>query len=94
MQGLDIGEVMVGLKRRMEQRDGDLFARYGFEKTADFIRFYQRLSVILVQNLGEAGDQIEPVWWQNNDSRHLLATKMGTMLRSLIQSDDSPSYFY
>lgn len=92
MQGLEIGEVMGGFKWRMEQRDVDLFARYGFEKPADFIRYYQRLSVILVQNLGEEPVKQGPAWWQNNDSRHPLVMRVGTVLRGLVATDGSLAF--
>src|SRR4051794_32505052 len=90
MQELEIGEVMAGLKRGMEKGGGGVFWGYGFEKPADFIRYYQRLSAILVQNLSVEGR--EPVWWQNSDSRHPLAAKVATMLRELVAADSSVAY--
>jgi hypothetical protein len=89
MHELDVGQVMLDLKRRAEQRDADLFSRYGFGKPADFIRYYQRLSAILVQSLHEQGSNSSPLWWQNNDARHPLPSKVVNLLRSLITADTS-----
>ncbi len=95
MHELDIGQMMLGLKQRVEQRDDALFSRYHFSKPADFIRFYQRLSAILVQSLHEQGSNRSPLgwqnslWWQNNDARHPLPSKVSNLLRSLITTDAS-----
>jgi hypothetical protein len=92
MPELDIGQVVLGLKRRVEQRDADLFARYGFAKPADFLRYYQRVSAILVQSLYEPGPDRSFLLWQNKDTRHPLPSKVATLLRSLISADRSQSF--
>lgn len=91
MQELEIGRVMIDLKRRAEQRDAGLFARHGFEKPADFIRYYQRVSAILIQNPhGQVANR--PLsWWQNNDTRHPFPSRVTHLLPSLIQADTSPA---
>lgn len=89
---LDIGQVMLGLKRRVEEREATLFSRYGYEKPADFIRYFQRLSALLVQSLSEQGAQPSFVWWQNKDIRHPLPPKVVNHLRSCILSDASRSF--
>jgi hypothetical protein len=86
---IDVGQVMLDLKRRAEQRDAALFASYGFGKPADFIRHYQRLSAIVVQSLHEQEPNNSPLWWQNNDTRHPLPLKVTTLVRSLIAADTS-----
>jgi hypothetical protein len=86
---LDVGQLMLGLKRRAERRDADLFSRYGFGKPADFIRYYQRLSAILVQSLHEQGSNRSALWWQNNDTRHPFPSKVASLLRELITADTS-----
>jgi hypothetical protein len=86
---MEIDQVMVGLKRGVEQRDADLFARYGFGKPADFIRFYQRLSVILLQNPDTQAGSLSPILWRNKDAKHPLPTKITTLLRSLVTADHS-----
>jgi hypothetical protein len=89
---LDIGQVMRDLKRRAEQRDADLFARYGFGKPADLIRYYQRVSAILVQSLHEQRPHRAPIWWQNNDTRHPYPSKVANLLHALITADTSQSF--
>lgn len=87
---LDVGQVMLGLKRSVEQRDAGLYARYGFAKPADFIRYYQRVSAILVHPLHERAPAGSPLWWQNNDARRPLPPKVAVLLLSLIAADSSP----
>ena len=86
---VDIGALLVELKRRAEQRDPELFARHGFAKPADFIQHYQRLSAILLLNLREPTDNNPSVLWHNRDARHPLPTKVATTLRTLIAADPS-----
>jgi hypothetical protein len=90
----DVGQVMLGLKRSVEQRDALLFSRYGYEKPADFIRYYQRLSAMLIQSLSEQGTQPSFVWWQNKDIRHPLPSKVTHLLHSSIRSDASQAFPY
>jgi hypothetical protein len=89
MPELDVGQVMLDLKRSAEQRDADLFSRYGFGKPADFIRYYQRLSAIVVQSPHEQEPNRSPLLWQNNDTRHPFPSKIANPLRSLIKADRS-----
>jgi hypothetical protein len=86
---LDVGQIMVELRRRVEQRDADLFARYGFGKPADFIRYYQRLSAIVLQNPRTQGANSSPHIWQNKDARYSLPAKIATLLPSRIAADNS-----
>jgi hypothetical protein len=88
----DVGQVMLGLKHSVEQRDAALFSRYGYEKPADFIRVYQRLSAMLIQSLSEQGTQPSFIWWQNKDIRHPLPSKVTDLLRSCILSDSSQAF--
>jgi ribose 1,5-bisphosphokinase PhnN len=92
MHELDIGQMMLGLKQRVEQRDDALFSRYHISKPADFIRYYQRLSVILVQSLHEQGSNRSLLWWQNHDARYALPSKVANRLRSLITTDTSQPF--
>jgi hypothetical protein len=92
MPAVDIGQVMLDLKRGVEQRDDELFARYRFEKPADFIRYYQRVSAVLVQNLQVQEADNASLWWQNKDAKHPFPSKVTTLLRSLITADSSPSF--
>ncbi len=89
---LDVGQVMLDLKRRAEQRDAGLFSRYGYGKPADLIRYYQRVSAILVQSLHAQGPHRSPLWWQNNDARHPIPPRVVNLLRALITADTSPVF--
>ncbi len=86
---IEIEQLIPALKRRVEQRDAELLARHGFRNPADFMRSYQRLSAVLVQNLHapEAGESLTV--WSNNDARYPLSPKMVEILRSLIAADTS-----
>ncbi len=87
---LDVGEIMLDLKRRAEQRDGDLYARHGFRKPADFIRAYQRLSAILIQRLPAPSPP--PHLWQNNDAQAPLASAIAHRLGTLAAADTSKPF--
>ncbi|MBX2998479.1 MAG: hypothetical protein KF893_08195 [Caldilineaceae bacterium] len=88
----DVEQGMLGLKRSIEQREAPLFSRYGYEKPADFIRYYQRLSAMLIQSLSDQGMQPSFVWWQNKDIRHPFPSKVTNLLHSCIQSDASQAF--
>ncbi|MCB0116034.1 MAG: hypothetical protein KDD84_18170 [Caldilineaceae bacterium] len=90
--GLDIAQVMLDLKRSVEQRDAVLFSRYGYEKPADFIRFFQRLSAVFIQDLSVQGAGHSFIEWQNNDVRHPLPAKVTNHLRLCIAADSSRSF--
>jgi hypothetical protein len=89
---LDVGQIMLDLKRRVEQKDSQLFSRYRFGKPADFFRYFQRLSGILVQSLYEQTSAGSLLWWQNNDARYSLPSTIENRLRSLITGDNSLSF--
>lgn len=89
---LDLGQILLGLKRNIEQRDADLFARYGFTKPADFTRLYQRLSAVVLFSLRDAVDAKAMVLWLNKEARYALPSKVETRLRTLMAADDSPIF--
>jgi hypothetical protein len=86
---LEIEQTLLTLKRRAEQRDAELLARHGFRNPADFIRSYQRLSTVLVQNLQAPEADKKPLAWRNNDARHPLPSRIEDILCSLITPEDS-----
>jgi hypothetical protein len=92
MHEIDIEQVMTTLKWRAEQRDANLLSRYGFRNPADFIRHYQRLSVILVQSLEAQEADKKPLVWHNNDVRYPLPSKVKDILCSLITTDKSQTF--
>jgi hypothetical protein len=78
---LDVARVMNQLKQRAEQKDHQLFRRHKFRDTADFFKYYQRLSGVLVRNPGhdEAGQR--PILWLNNQTKHPLPAPICTILQ-------------
>jgi hypothetical protein len=92
MQEIEIEQLLPALKRRIEQRDADLLARYGLRNPAEFFRNYQRLSVVLVQSLPAQAADKHPLVWNNNDARHPLPAKVKMILGSLIAADNSPEF--
>lgn len=91
MLELEVDHLLLGMKRRAEQRDMEMLARYGFRNPADFIHHYQRLSVMLIQNsYAQAG--ASPLAWHNKDARYPLPAKVRTTLHSLITADRSPHF--
>ena len=92
LQPADVDEVIVNLKRRAEQRDAELYGRHGFSKPADFTRFFQRVSVVLIQSLDAQPDQQAIIWWQNKDCKYPFPAKAATLLRTLIAMDRSPAF--
>lgn len=89
---IDLAQQIPALKRRAEQRDAALLARHGFRNPADFMRHYQRLSLILVQSpQTQAGDG-SPLVWINNDARHPLPAPVRHILAALVATDSSQDY--
>lgn len=92
VHALDLGQVMSDLKRSVEQRDAALYARYGYEKPADFLRFFQRLSAIVLQDLSTQATPRPFLWWQNKDVRQPLPAKVPHPLHAAILADGSPPF--
>lgn len=87
---LELGQILLELKRRVDQRDPDLFARYGYTKPGDFTRYYQRLSAIILFGLRPTVDPSVTSLWLNKDARYPLPLRVETILRALIVADISP----
>ena len=78
---LDLNQAMAQLKERAEHKEAGLFARYRFANTADFFKYYLRLSGVLVR---PAADQAEPppaILWPNNQTKHPLPGSLRTILQ-------------
>jgi hypothetical protein len=89
---LDVEQVMPALKRRAEQGDASLLARYGFRNPAEFIRHYQRLSIVLVQSLHAQAADKDPLMWNNNDARYPLPAQVKNILYTRIRTGNSPDF--
>jgi hypothetical protein len=79
----DIHTTMLSIQQRAERNDPTFLQRHGFRDRADFFRYYQRLSEILVRGPHfEASKSI--VTWINPQAKHPLPSKVRTVLyRSL-----------
>lgn len=72
---------MNQLKQRAEQKEAPLFQRHGFRDTADFLKYYQRLSGVLLRSTGQPETGTCPRLWLNNQTKHPLPAPMGTILQ-------------
>lgn len=81
----DIRAAMLRVQQRVERNEPAFFARYHLRDRADFFRYYQRLSEILVRSTGM---QTTLVGWLNPQGKNPLPSKVRTVLhRSLNASD-------
>lgn len=75
----DLRASMVRIQQRVEQNDSVFLQRYQFQDRANFFRYYQRLSEILVR--GEQLKAAEPtVSWVNPQAKHPLPNKVQRVL--------------
>ncbi|HEX6383995.1 MAG TPA: hypothetical protein VF177_04935 [Anaerolineae bacterium] len=78
---LDLNQAMARLKERAERREAGLFGRYGFANTADFFRYYLRLSGVLVRTAVEQDGTAHSVLWANNQAKHAIPGPIRTILQ-------------
>jgi hypothetical protein len=78
---LDIAKAMIRLKQRAEQKDQQLFRRYGFRDASDFFKHYQRLSGVLLRSTSDDETGKCPVLWINNQTKHPLPAPVCTILQ-------------
>ena len=78
---LDVDNVMNQLKQRAEQKDPHLFRRHSFRSAADFFKYYQRLSGILLRNPSNGETGINSILWLNNQAKHPLPAPICTILQ-------------
>jgi hypothetical protein len=76
---IDLRALMLGLQQRAERNDPVLLQRHGFRDRADFFRYYQRLTEVLLRGPGfEATRSIEA--WINPQARHPLPGRVRSAL--------------
>jgi hypothetical protein len=78
---LEVGAVMNQLKQRAEQKEPQLFQRRRFRNTADFFKYYQRLSGVLLTSTGNHETGKCPILWLNNQTKHPLPAPVCTILQ-------------
>lgn len=74
----DLQAMMLRVQQRAEQNNAGFWERYGFRDRADFFRYYQRLSEILVRESPPGKDQ--PAVWINPQAKHPLPSKVRSAL--------------
>ncbi|HLO28608.1 MAG TPA: hypothetical protein VK249_05715 [Anaerolineales bacterium] len=75
----DIQAIMLRIQQRAESNDPTVLQRYGFRDRADFFRYYQRLSALLVRGIPlQAGESA--ILWINPQAKYPLPTKVRTVL--------------
>ena len=78
---LDINQAMARLRERAERKEASLFGRYGFVKTADFFKYYLRLSGVLVRTVGKQDGTAHSILWANNQAKHAIPGPIRTSLQ-------------
>jgi len=79
---LDLEQAMAALKDRVERKEEGLYSCYGFEKPADFFKYYLRLSGMLIQAKREKDSKKFSSLWVNNQTKHALPDSFWTILGS------------
>jgi hypothetical protein len=92
MLEMDIEQLLADLKGRAEQRDAALLARYGFRNPAEFVRHFQRLSVVMVQSLQASAAATSSRVWINRTARYPLPAKLISRLSTLVTKDPSQGF--
>ena len=79
----DVRAAMLRVQQRAERNDADFFQRYRFRERAEFFKYYQRLSEILVRGT-DVQNTATLVVWTNPQAKSPLPSKVRTVLyRSL-----------
>jgi len=78
---LELGQVMNQLKQRAEQKEPQLFRRHRFRNPADFFKYYQRLSGVLLTRTGQPDNGPCPILWLNPQTKHPLPGPICTILQ-------------
>lgn len=75
----DVRAAMLRIQQRAERSDPAFFQRYRFRERADFFRYYQRLSEILIRGKGSQKGEAFVVW-VNPQAKVPLPSKVRTVL--------------
>jgi hypothetical protein len=78
---LDLNQAISQLKDRAERQDTGLFGRYGYIKTADFFKYYLRLSGVLIRTVNEQDETTHAALWTNNQTKHSLPRPLQAILQ-------------
>lgn len=78
---LDLDETLVQLKARAERKEESLFGRYRYANTADFFKYYLRLSGLLVRPIDPQNGTDQSRLWINNQAKHSLPRPVQKILK-------------
>lgn len=78
---LDINRVMVQLRERAERKEASLFGRYGFVHTADFFKYYLRLSGVVIRAPDDQDGATRSILWVNNQAKHAMPNPIQTIFQ-------------
>ena len=78
---LELNQAMAWLKERAERKEASLFSRYGFVNTADFFKYYLRLSGVLVRPAGKQDGTADSILWVNKQAKHAIPGPIRTILQ-------------
>jgi hypothetical protein len=87
----DVNAAMKSLKRRVEQREGELLPRVEFNAPSDFYKQFQWLNGIVLCSPSEQGDSPKTVVWTNSQSRYPLPPDIHVILQTTISLQTFPS---
>ncbi len=78
---LDVEQALAQLKARAERKEAGFLARYRFLNTADFFKYYLRLSGLLVRSISSQGKSDQLDLWVNNQAKHGLPRPLQNTLK-------------
>jgi hypothetical protein len=78
---LDLPAAMVRMRERAERKEPGLLGRHGFSSTADFFKYYLRLSGVLVRGTGGEETAVPGALWLNKQTKHPLPANLRTILQ-------------
>jgi hypothetical protein len=81
---LDLPAAMVRMRERAERKEPALLGRHGFSNTADFFKYYLRLSGVLVRGTGGEETAVPTSLWLNNQTKHPIPANLRTILQGSI----------
>jgi hypothetical protein len=92
VQEAELRQLLAGLKQKVEQRDAGVLARYGVQSPAEFMRNYQRLSLVVVRNLPAESGTTAACLWTNPDAKYPLPEKLRNLLETRIMAAPPPDF--
>jgi hypothetical protein len=80
----EVHAAMKSLKRRVEQREGELLSRFEFNAPSDFYKQFQWLNVVVVRSTCGKGDSAQTLFWINSQSRVPLPADVHVLLQTTL----------